>query len=78
MSKYRVISGVFSPDPDNPGMGTFRRRELDAHSADEARGIYRAELLDIVSIDPFPVAFRVRVQELRADNRYHDLHSASY
>ena len=78
MSKYRVISAVITPDPDNPGMGTLRKRELDAYSADEARGIYRAELLDVVSIDPFPVAFRVRVQELRADNRYHDLHSASY
>ena len=78
MSEYRVISGVITPDPDNPGMGALRRRELDAYSSDEARGIYLAELLDIADIDPAPVAFKVKVQELRVDNRYHTLYSANY
>ena len=78
MSEYRVISGVITPDPNDPGMGTLRRRELDAYSADEARDIYLAELLDMANIDPTPVAFRIKVQELRVDNRYHTLYSAGY
>lgn len=78
MSKYRVISAVLTADPKDPNAGTLHRRETEVYSADEAHALYRASLTSAVNADPFPVAFRVRMQELRADNRYHDLHSASY
>lgn len=78
MNKYRVIDAVITADPDNPGMGILRKVETPCSDPDTAISIYRAALSAAVSADPFPVAFRVRMQEYRADERWHDIHSANY
>lgn len=78
MNKYRVIDAVVTVDPDNPGTGILRKVETPCRNADTAHTLYRKAIYEAVNTDPFPVAFRVRMQEYRADERWHDIHSASY
>lgn len=78
MYEYRVISAVLTPDPDDPTMGVLRRRELFADSKGEALTLCKNELASMAYIHPTPAKFKVRLQELGTDNRYHTTWNANY
>lgn len=78
MNKYRVLDAVITADPNNPTMGILHKVETPCKNAETAAALYRMSLTQAVAKDPFPVAFRIRMQEYRADERWHDIHSASY
>lgn len=59
-------------------MGILHQVETPCDNAETAARLYRMSLMHAVTKDPFPVAFRIRIQEYRADERWHDIHSASY
>lgn len=78
MNKYRVLDAVITADPDDPTMSILHKIETPCDNAETATALYRMSLICAVTKDPFPVAFRIRMQEYRADERWHDIHSASY
>lgn len=78
MSKYRVKSIIVTPDGQIVGKTNTESFTSEHSAASRAVATYKNALINAVNHDTLPIAFDIRLEEMRANGTWRVLHRSTF